>query len=352
MTDLLLQAARFSALMVWVGAFLAVSMAAAVVLERIVFALGMWRRRRIERRYEPIVERAVKGDDAARDELVASPWHYRIVLAWLLITPLITDRDPQRIARTRAIARAMSLVPVADRLLRSRLWWRRALALRALGLLQETTHTGAIVAALDDPNVEVRAAALDAIADLRDMASLQAVVVRFHDESLHRGRRLAAIAAFGRECEPFLLELADVDMGKRLDYARALAICGTERSRPTLCRWTQDRRADVRAATFEALGRIGLDESAAALAVAALESSDVKVRATAAYALQGWAGPGDVASRLALHLDDAWPVAVQAAQSLQTMRDAGIIALRASVSRPGLAGVLARQTLWEIGAPC
>ena len=107
------------------------------------------------------------------------------------------DRNPELIARVRGIVLAMSVMPLIERWLHSGFWWQRARALRGLGLLQMTTHTAAIVAALDDPDVEVRAAALDAIADLRDPASLQALVVRLHDQSLPRGRRAAAIAAFG-----------------------------------------------------------------------------------------------------------------------------------------------------------
>jgi HEAT repeat protein len=246
----------------------------------------------------------------------------------------------------------MSLIPVADRMLRSFWWWRRALALRALGLLQDRSHTAALVAALDDSHPEVRAAALDALADLADPASLQALVVRMHDASLYRGRRAAAIAALGCECEPFLLELANVDLPRRYTYARVLTLCGSERARPALCAWTEDPRIDVRAAAFEALGHVGLDTRAAHLAIDALESGDVRVRAMAAYALHGWDGPGDAPSHLAQHLGDAWLVAVQAAQSLRAMDPDGLSQLRASASRPDLAGALARQMLWEVGAGC
>ena len=87
----------------------------------------------------------------------------------------------------------MSLFPIADRYLRSRLWWRRARALRALGLIQATDHTPQLVAALDDPHPDVRAAALDGLTDMHDLTALKAIVVRVHDTSLHRGRRGAAL---------------------------------------------------------------------------------------------------------------------------------------------------------------
>ena len=59
MTDLLLQAARIADLMLWVGAVLALSMAAAVVAERVWFAHRLTQGLRVDRRYEPIVKRAI-----------------------------------------------------------------------------------------------------------------------------------------------------------------------------------------------------------------------------------------------------------------------------------------------------
>src|SRR5207342_1087706 len=142
--------------------------------------------------------------------------------------------------------------------------------------------TASIVAALDDPHPDVRAAALDALAYLRNVASLPAVVVRLHDPSLHPARRLAALAAFGPECEDFLLELSRVDAAHLVNYAQALAICGTSRSRPVLAQWTLDARLEVRAAAFEALAHVGVDAEAARRAIEALESGDEAVRAMAA----------------------------------------------------------------------
>ena len=343
---------RFAIQTAWLGVFLALLNAAAVVVERALFACNEARRRRIDRRYEPVARRALDGDEAAVEQLANSPRRHRIAIAWMLVRPLYDDRDRQRVARARTIFQAMSLVEVADRWVNSCWWPRRARAVRALGLFQIENRTAAIVAALDDDHAEVRAAALDSIADLGDPRAVMAVVVRLHDESLHRGRRFAAIAAFGPEIEPSLLEMAGVDAANRLNYARALRICGTARSLPTLSLWTLDPDVKVRAAAFEALGHIGLDRHAAPLALEGLEADDVTVRAMAAYALHDWAGPGNIAVQLAQHLDDRWPVAVQAASSLKTMRDGGVAALQAAASRPDLAGELARQTLWEMAARC
>ena len=350
MTGFLIEFARLSPLLVWAAAATALAMAAAVILERAEFGIQQALDRRLTRRYRPLVQRALEGDDTARDELLRAPARHRITLAWLVIEPLIEDRDPVRIAKARALVEAISLLPVADRHLRSRLWWRRARALRALGLIQARDHTAQLVAALDDPHSDVRAAALDGLADMHDLAALQAIVVRVHDTSLHRGRRGAALKAFGSDSEPFLLELSEVDSANRLNYIHALAICGTARSRPVLCRWTRDTRIEVRATAFEALAYVGLDDEAARVAIEGLESDDPQVRAMAAYALRGWQGHADAAARLAPHLDDTWAVAVRAARTLQSMGPAGAAELQARASRPDIGGLLARQMLWQAGA--
>jgi HEAT repeat protein len=352
MTGILLLFERAVLWIVWLSVTLALCMVAALVVERLARAWHDARRRRIEQRYGPLAWRGVAGDEEALRVLGTIPARYRIAIARLIIEPLIDDRDPARIAATRKAARALAIVPLARRYLRSGLWWRRVLGLRALGLIQAPGQTAAILAALDDRNADVRGAALDALADLQDPASLPAIVARIHDPSLHLGRRAAALAAFGPQSEPFVLELAAVDLEHRENYARVLRICGTARARPALCSWMQDPRASVRIAALAALAHVGLDRGSAAVALAALESADASERATAAAALHGWTGGGDAAPRLARHLDDAWMVAVPAARALRSMRDAGRLELESRAARADLPGLLARQMLWETDIRC
>jgi len=336
----------------WFAVWLAASATLAVIVERALQGLRQVRQRRLEQRYTPIVRRALVGDAAAERALVGCPRRDRIDVATLLITPLIDDRDSWRITRTREIVTAMSLVAEASRFLDSRLWWRRALALRALGLLQSRDHTGRIVAALDDANIDVRAAALDALADLHDPASLPAVVVRLLDTTLPYGRRVNALSAFGAAAEPLLVELSTLDAAHHVAYARALSVCGTAASRQVLCEWTTDPSFEVRAAAFVALAHVGLDDRCVELAIRALDVDVPVVRAAAARALHGWAGAPDVASHLTRHLDDTWGVAVAAARTLQSMVPAGLEALRGCAPRSDLAGLLARQMLWEAHVAC
>jgi HEAT repeat protein len=322
-------------------------MTVAVVVCRLIITHADYRWRYLDRRYAPLIGAALNGDRTALQTLITSPPRHRFALSRLLGEPLIADRDPVRIAKTRALAQAMPLMELADWYLRSALWWRRALAIRALGLIQSTDHTAVIIAALDDPHSDVRAAALDALADLRDPASLPAIVVRLNDASLHLGRRLAALSTFGEECEPHLLSLAAIDPAHRANFARALSTCATARSRPALCEWAEDQRPDVRAAALNALARPGLDAQAATLAARALDDVDARVRTAAAHALSGWPADEGVARSLVRHLDDEWTVAWRAAQSLRTAGEAGHAALRARASVADLGGLLARQMLWQ-----
>ena len=349
MNDLTATFQRDTLLLVGVALALAALMIVAVVIERTAVAVHDAWLRRLTARYTPLVRLALAGDPSARATLRRCPSWHRLTIARMILVPLITDRDPARIAEARDLVHALSFVPFAERLLRSPWWWRRAMPLRALGLMQSADHTAAIVAALDDSNEDVRNTALDALADLQNPTSLPAIVVRLHDPSLHRGRRGAVLAAFGTKCEPFLLDLAAVNPEHRLHYALALGICGTAEARSMLCEWSGDPRADVRAAAMQALSRIGVDQWSVPFALAALEDPDATVRAMAATALQGYADRNTAAS-LARHLDDSWVVAVKAARSLRTMEAAGRAELEARATGDDLPALLARQMLWDAKA--
>ena len=73
MTELLgaLRASRRSWL--WAAVATALTMAAAVVLERAEFGVQQALDRRLLQRYRPLVQRALEGDDTARDELLHAP---------------------------------------------------------------------------------------------------------------------------------------------------------------------------------------------------------------------------------------------------------------------------------------
>ena len=113
MSDVIVNADRLASVILWTSAVLALATLVVVALERAAFALTESARLRFQHRYRPLIQRALAGDDDARRQLVDSPVRHRVKLARLLIEPLIADRNPERIVETRAIAEAMSLIPLA-----------------------------------------------------------------------------------------------------------------------------------------------------------------------------------------------------------------------------------------------
>src|SRR4051794_4936826 len=123
-----------------IGFAVAGAMAVVVIIERLGLIAHERFMRRLTRRYSPMIDRALRGDAEALDSLVRSPSRYRLDLARLLIYPLVDDRSADRIAATRDIIRAMSLVPLAERWLRNRRWGRRGGGHHTLGPPQIAAH--------------------------------------------------------------------------------------------------------------------------------------------------------------------------------------------------------------------
>src|SRR5688572_11930211 len=96
-----------ASLLLWISIRLAIAMTAIVVAERVVSALIRARVRQIEDHYQRFVGGALAGNDAAIAALVAAPRRHHLAIARLLVEPLIDDRDPARIVRTRAIVSAL-----------------------------------------------------------------------------------------------------------------------------------------------------------------------------------------------------------------------------------------------------
>ena len=102
----------------------------------------------------------------------------------------------------------------------------------------------------------------------------------------------------------------------------------------------------MRAAALQALGSLGLDDRAYYYMLRALGDTATAVRAMAARAL-GRSRRGEAAPYLAQHLGDEWLVAAHAATALRMLGPSGRARAEARQETPGLAGVLARQMLWE-----
>ena len=219
----------------------------------------------------------------------------------------------------------------------------------ALGLVRDREAVPALVRVLDDPHDEIRAAAVDALGSIGDVAAVQALLARIGEQSRHQQARLVeALRRIGPAVTASVVTLGAEAPGERRMIAEILALVGGTGARVTLMEWTGDADALVRAASWRAIGMIGMDERAAYHALRALSDQDPRVRAQAAQAL-GRTGRLDFVPYLQSHLDDEWEVAAQGARALARLGDEGRAALQAREdSGAGGHGLeLAKHFLWE-----
>ena len=202
--------------------------------------------------------------------------------------------------------------------LRGDRWWRRAEAVRALGLVQDSQAYDSIVRLLDDDHEEVRRA------------------VRVVD----------ALSRLGPDAVPAVADHGTAHPANAGVVAEVLGQIGGTLAIDDLVRWTSSADPAVRAAAVGALGTIGLDDRSYYHALRALSDTDPDVRGLAARAL-GRAGRVDAAPYVARLLDDEWIAAAHGARALRRLGAPGETALRARAGDTGLGGDLARQMLWE-----
>ena len=308
--------------------------------------LASRRRRHLLASYRPLVAATLTGDEQALARLVCSPRRHRGVVASLLLEPLRVTAG-MATARALVAARALGLVARWQTQLTDRRWWVRAEAARALGLVQCRDVGSRLADALDDPCDEVRASAVESLGLLADPQAIPHLIARLDDQSRHQRVRLVhALRQFGPRAVAPLLEWGQVQMAERAAVAEILGAIGAAAALDRLLEWSVDERPEVRAAVWQALGMIGMDDRAYYHALRALNDSSGQVRAAAAWAL-GRSGRQDAAVYLAGRLDDEWIVAAQTARALRALGPAGRRELEEAVATRG--SELARQMLWECG---
>jgi HEAT repeat protein len=226
-------------------------------------------------------------------------------------------------------------------------WWRQSEAARALGLVRAEGALRPLLACLDDSHEEVRAAAVEALGHLGDPGCVPALLRALPDASRHqRARVVEAIRALGPGVAHALVAHARVHPDDLATVAELIGFTGAASASDDLLAWSSHPDDKVRASALQALGSLGLDDRAYYYTLRALGDTSEAVRAMAARAL-GRSRRGDAAPYLAHHLADEWLVAAHAATALRMLGPAGERELVARQEAPGLAGVLARQMLWE-----
>lgn len=321
-----------------------------VVVQRGVRELRFRRTRRIERRYGGVID-ALYRETGAWDgaaALMRAPRRHRSIIARLLIRPLYV-LSGESVARARNAASLAGLTSVWNHDLTERRWWRRAEAALALGFIRDPAAYDSLTGLLDDPEDEVRAAAVEALGRFGDLHAVPALLDRLSDPSRHQPARIVdAVTMLGASGAGHLLDHAREHPERLPLLTGLLASIGGAAAVPDLLTWSSSMDASTRRAALEALGAIGLDDRSFYHALRALRDSDEEVRAMAAWAL-GRSGREDAASHLAACLDDGWIVAVQAARALSRLGGAGLAVLAERARENGEAAGLASQMLWEHG---
>lgn len=319
--------------------------------QRLVRAAVESRRRTLLERYRPLVDAALGSDSPrALEAIVAVPAHHRDVAAELVLATLRVVRGAQN-SRARVVAHHLQLTAQWRSDLGSRLWWRRAEAALALGLLQDRSAAAPLAGLLDDEHEQVRAAAIDALGQIGDPWAIRPLLARIGDPTRHeRARLVQALRAFGEDAARALVQHGQRHERDRAVVATILSFVGGAPAAGPLLEWSSSEDAETRTAAWSALAAIGLDERGFYHAIKALNAGEASVRAAAARALSR-TGREDAVPQLAGRLDDDWEVAAQSARALARLGTPGLDALRRRIKDgDGLGCELARQVLWESGA--
>jgi HEAT repeat protein len=278
--------------------------------------------------------------------LATAPAAHRRVIGSLLLRPLAVTGG-EVVGPLREVAARLGLTDLWLADLQSRVWWSRAYAARAIGLIGESRGFESLIGALEDDHEEVRAAAVEGLGHLGDPQAITPLLRALSDSArFQRARVVEALGRLGLSVAPLLLEYVRQEPDDAVLAAEVLGMIGGAEAVGGLTAWAAADDPHLRAAAIGSLGAIGLDERTFYFALRALADPDPTVRAQAAQAL-GRTSREDAVPYLAPCLDDEWQVAAHAARALRGLGAAGITCLEARAQAEGLPGDLARQMLWE-----
>lgn len=236
-------------------------------------------------------------------------------------TMLLERLRPASPAERAAILDALREAGAIDLLLRSthrRRPWRRALAIRTLGLLEAEEAVPELIQRVSDHSRYVREAAVRALGRIGDRRALPALAVLF----LQPGRAGAgivheALLGLGDAAEPVFREgLSSREATVRVTSCFGIgSVVAPDEARAELGRMLADPAAEVRAAACETLGRIPSEPAPEPLALATRDLVP-SVRRAAVSALGSYDDPGSVPLLLAALDDPDRDVALRAGESL------------------------------------
>jgi hypothetical protein len=264
------------------------------------------------RRVRPIAIQLLEGESFERPELSAGD---QAVLADVLgryarqLTGSAEDRVAEYFQGTDGLERA-------QRELRSRRAWRRATSAYRLGDMGCGEAAPALLAALDDPNRTVRAAAARSLGRLKIAEAAKPLVEALVSGRVPNGVAGEALVELGPVAVPELRAIAGHPSFRlRATAISLLGLVGGTADSPLAVECLSDPSADVRAAAAGALARIGGPAAESALCTA-LEDRIPFVRAEAAVALGAIGSRTPLPRLLEMARTDAFRPARAAAQAV------------------------------------
>ena len=264
-------------------ALLATTVALLIALgfRRFLLARRDRRYREAEQRVRPLAIALVEGEGADSSPLSTAD---QAVLAEVLSRYSRKLRGDAQ-ARIAAYFRGSASLHEELQALNSRRMWRRATAAFRLGDMACEEVMPDVLAALDDPKREVRAAAARSLGRLGAVAAALPIVEVLVSRRVPNGVAGQALLALGAAARDELGRIANHDEpAVRATAITLLGLVGDGRDSDVAAAALADPSADVRRAAAEALGRIGTLEDEEAVR-AALEDRMHFVRAEAASTL-------------------------------------------------------------------
>jgi HEAT repeat protein len=244
----------------------------------------------------------------------------------LLSVGRLPPRDDRRVPFERALRRA-GLHRSLRRACRSRhpvTRGRAALVWAGLGLHGAERRIAPLTS---DPDPDVRAAAVQALAGCRSEDAAWALLAALRDGHVEPQRVVERLTGEWA-VSPLLAALNLPDYAGARDWlAEALGLTGDPRAERPLVRLLVEGDESQRIRACRALGRLGLESSSGVL-VRALSDDSAPVRAQAARALSELRDPRSVYALVQLLGDRAWWVRARAAEALRALGTQGLAALR------------------------
>lgn len=305
-----------------------------LVLRRLVLARAGRRQAELEDQLRPAALRLLETGEAPAEPLTTREEE---TLADLLgryarlVTGSTHDRIVAYFAAQGTLAR--ELAELADS---GRPGWRRAAAAFRLGDIGDEGAVGALVAALGDPDGDVRIAAARSLGHLRAPEAVEPLLRTAGDHRIPDALAGWALLQIGAAALPILRQLLDYTEPRgRAAAVGLIGLLGSAGDAAAVEARLRDSSALVRTAAARSLGRLGAERTLPLL-LAAIEDRIPAVREAAAVAL-GALRDRSAAEALAAHAEaDDFEVSRAAARALAAIDPRTVSELARSTQSPHL----------------